>query len=338
MKSFFATSKVEAVLEVIAQGLVAVPDRWLRGDHDLAPTIKYETLANSRPSLSAIHANERIKELISGESAMMVARFGSTELRATYRSVLRKTRTGPEKLYALVARLEPPFWTKGQYRNLMTQSGFFPITRNGIDRFVNLMLDSSSEVDLLGSWVPGENVLAEELAHVEVAELESLEPFHVPNPWSAELAGLKVLVIHPFSDTIERQFAKSRHRLFPGTDILPDFDLGVMAAVQSLDSRDLQFRDWFEALDYMTEEALSRDFDVAILGCGAYGFPLAARLKQFGKKAIHLGGVTQLLFGIKGKRWDARDAYRSMYNSSWTRPSGSETPRTAGRVDGGIYW
>ena len=46
------------------------------------------------------------------------------------------------------------------------------------------------------------------------------------------------------------------------------------------------------------------DFDVAIIGCGAYGFPLAAKLKQAGKQAIHLAGATQLLFGIKGKRWE----------------------------------
>ena len=45
-------------------------------------------------------------------------------------------------------------------------------------------------------------------------------------------------------------------------------------------------------------------FDVAIIGCGAYGMPLAAMLKQAGKQAIHLGGATQLLFGIKGKRWE----------------------------------
>ena len=26
------------------------------------------------------------------------------------------------------------------------------------------------------------------------------------------------------------------------------------------------------------------------LGCGAYGFPLAAHVKRMGKKAIHMGG------------------------------------------------
>ena len=54
----------------------------------------------------------------------------------------------------------------------------------------------------------------------------------------------------------------------------------------------------------MYEQSLKTSFDVAIIGCGAYGMPLGAMLKDAGKTVIHLGGVTQILFGIKGKRWD----------------------------------
>ena len=44
---------------------------------------------------------------------------------------------------------------------------------------------------------------------------------------------------------------------------------------------------------------------VALLGCGAYGMPLGAFIKDGLKKpAIHVDGVLQLLFEIKGKRWD----------------------------------
>ena len=37
------------------------------------------------------------------------------------------------------------------------------------------------------------------------------------------------------------------------------------------------------------------DFEVALIGCGAYGLPLAAHVKRLGKKAVHLGGATQNL-------------------------------------------
>ena len=39
--------------------------------------------------------------------------------------------------------------------------------------------------------------------------------------------------------------------------------------------------------------------------------PLAAFIKSIGKKAVHLGGSTQILFGIKGERWDERDFFRN---------------------------
>ena len=42
------------------------------------------------------------------------------------------------------------------------------------------------------------------------------------------------------------------------------------------------------------------DYDIALIGCGAYGFPLAAHAKRMGKQAIHMGGSLQLLFGIRG--------------------------------------
>jgi hypothetical protein len=80
------------------------------------------------------------------------------------------------------------------------------------------------------------------------------------------------------------------------------------------------------------------EFDVAIIGCGAYGFPLAAHVKHLGKKAVHLGGATQVLFGIKGKRWLERDAVSQLINEHWVFPSEDETPAQFKNVEGGCYW
>ena len=93
-----------------------------------------------------------------------------------------------------------------------------------------------------------------------------------------------------------------------------------------------------DAVDYMYDEAMKRDFNVAILGCGAYGFPLAARIKQAGKQAIHLGGATQILFGIKGSRWDNNPFISKLYNSNWIRPNESEKPTNSGSVENSCYW
>ena len=55
----------------------------------------------------------------------------------------------------------------------------------------------------------------------------------------------------------------------------------------------------------MVKEIEKKDFDIALIGAGAYGMPLAYKIKKMGKKAIHIGGSLQCLFGIKGSRWEA---------------------------------
>ena len=83
--------------------------------------------------------------------------------------------------------------------------------------------------------------------------------------------------------------------------------------MQSIGGGKGEFATWFDALEWMEQEVDKREFDIAIIGCGAYGFNLAAHIKRKGKKAIHLGGATQLLFGITGKRWEENEDYKIAY-------------------------
>jgi hypothetical protein len=89
----------------------------------------------------------------------------------------------------------------------------------------------------------------------------------------------------------------------------------------------------------MCSEITKADFDVAIIGAGAYGMPLANFVKMtMGKLAIHMGGATQILFGIKGKRWNDVPKIKSMFNEHWINPSVAERPAGAEKVEGGSYW
>ena len=100
----------------------------------------------------------------------------------------------------------------------------------------------------------------------------------------------------------------------------------------------------------MKDEIDKQDYDIALIGCGAYGFPLAAHIKRSGKKAIHLGGALQLLFGIKGKRWTnptygmkslpfiTENYYNNMLNDFWTSPAKTEKPLNANNVVGDCFW
>ncbi|MBO6234443.1 MAG: hypothetical protein J6N43_03350, partial [Prevotella sp.] len=155
--------------------------------------------------------------------------------------------------------------------------------------------------------------------------------------WTQCLKDKKVLLVHPFTKTIKLQYQK-RKKLFKDSSLIPDFELLTVQAVQSIGGENKDFDSWFDALRYMEDEIDKQTYDIAIIGCGAYGFNLAAHVKRTGHKAIHLGGATQLLFGIIGNRWESRDDFRQLINDFWVRPSMEERPATASQVEGACYW
>mgnify|MGYP006876767746 CR=1 FL=1 len=154
-----------------------------------------------------------------------------------------------------------------------------------------------------------------------------------------QVKGKKVLVIHPFADTILKQYSLNKEHLFPDERVLPDFQLTVIKAVQSIGGKGAPgYTSWFEALEYMKRQIKERDFDIALLGCGAYGLPLASYVKQMGKQAIYIGGALQLMFGISGKRWENKEHVSRYVNQHWVHPSIEETPELYASVEAGCYW
>jgi hypothetical protein len=152
------------------------------------------------------------------------------------------------------------------------------------------------------------------------------------------LKGKKVLVVHPFEQSILHQYTNKRELLFPNKDILPDFELKTVKAVQSYAQMQTPFSDWEAALDKMKNDIAKQDFDVCLIGAGAYGLPLGAFVKELGKTALHLGGASQILFGIIGQRWYGVPAIAALFNEHWKRPFPDETPEKKAVVDKSSYW
>lgn len=282
----------------------------------------------SKRLLSSLETNKYIAQAIMSGEPLFVGRFGATELSAI-------------RIF--------DFQIKSKYKKVLKQmemwSGFFPIDISNGKKFCDLMLEDIKDADLIGVWhIPFEGYYLNKYGsrNLFTTQLLDLEPWKDEQVhWSYALKGKRVLIIHPFEDTIKNQY-KKRNEIYEKTDILPEFELITLKAVQTIaGSKDQRFRTWFEALDWMYEEAMKKEFDVAIIGCGAYGFPLAAKLKRAGKQAIHLGGATQLMFGIKGKRWERSDAFnyvKKYFNESWTYPLSQDTPLKAEKVEDGCYW
>jgi len=285
-------------------------------------------------------ASKLIYEALVSDEPFMIARFGSTELTCLTNYV--GVHSQKNQYFSYIRGETNPWWWEENIMSQMQQwSGFFPAKKEKIEQFCELMIHDIPEVDILGSWLPDERMFDKELKNAKKVWLLNLEPFWASNSWTKALEGKKVLVVHPFAQTIESQY-KKRNLIF-SNNLLPKFELTTLKAVQSIADEKTEYVDWFEALNYMKSEIDKRDYDICLLGCGAYGFPLAAHIKRSGKKSFHIGGSLQLLFGIRGKRWET-GLYKTVYNYDklineyWVRPDESEKPKASNKVEDSCYW
>jgi hypothetical protein len=164
-----------------------------------------------------------------------------------------------------------------------------------------------------------------------------LDFFAFSTPWTKYLAGKKVLVIHPFAESIQSQY-KKRNLLFQNKDTLPEFELLTLKSMNTSAGNKIG-DSWVDNYNEMCDKISKMDFDIALLGCGGYGLPLLNYIYNHKKRsAIYLGGILQLLFGIKGKRWDERPNVAALYNEHWIRPSEKEHVRGYLKIEDGCYW
>jgi hypothetical protein len=279
-------------------------------------------------TLSLQKTNETIYDMINSGKPFLVGRFGGNEL-SMLKTIEFDVKSSMDKCIEL----------------LCNNAGFFPKEAFDARRYQSEMMEFCKNCDILGVWFrPFEDYYIKKYMKpdLHLTYLQNIEPWtYTDKPWSAALKGKKILIIHPFEESIKKQY---RHRadIFQGTDILPEFELKTLKAVQTAaGAEDTRFNNWFEALEYMFSEAMKIDFDIAIIGCGAYGAPLAARIKAAGKQAVHLGGPTQIMFGIRGRRWDESpifDYVRKFYNDSWIYPGTEEKPQGAKKIENACYW
>ncbi len=223
---------------------------------------------------------------------------------------------------------------------LELHAGVYPATAEQVALFSDIYLEALREVDLLGLMKgPFEGWLVKSYApQVMRVALSDLEPYFHDEPWSQYLEGLKVLVIHPFEESILKQYTTVRRKIFANPKILPQFELSVIKAPQTITGNPREYDSWTTTLKALEQKIEREKFDVAVLGCGAYGLPLGATIKKMGKIAIHLGGATQLLFGIGGGRWRSKPRFQKFINDSWSNPLIKERSMNYEKIEEGAYW
>ncbi|HLA58611.1 MAG TPA: hypothetical protein VK622_07615 [Puia sp.] len=301
---------------------------------------KFETTSENCDYFNQAASN-LIRDGLESNLPFAVSRFGHSELRAllTYIHIHEKSSDFGKILSFVKGNKVEPWWNANVIGKITHNAGLFPSEVEVIEKFCVLLLKEMGQLDVLGSWLGGEAWIKNMMPTTKFMRFHDFYHFLHEEPWTVALKDKKVLVIHPFSTSIQRQYML-RDKIFTGVHKLPDFELITYKAVQSIAGNiPTGFDDWFQALDFMKSDISKIEFDVAILGCGAYGMPLAASIKRdLKKKAIHLGGNTQILFGIKGSRWESDPNFSSIINSYWIKPLPEETPAGHQTIDSNCYW
>ena len=92
--------------------------------------------------------------------------------------------------------------------------------------FFDVNYRALKQIDVLGSYIANEKYFKKELANAKKVNLDGYyAPFYYKDPWTKELAGKRVLVIHPFADDILSQYKNHRTQIWKDPDILPEFEL-----------------------------------------------------------------------------------------------------------------
>lgn len=273
--------------------------------------------------ITQAYSNQRLIEWIQSGKPFAAVRFGAVELGAL---------NNYEKLQLGFARSFKPSVRYSMKNN----AGFFPADDINLTHYAKHVLKELHRTDILGiSGIHMEDYFYQKyIPNAEVIQYNAFEP--LVGDWVQALRGKKVLVISPFAQEIEAQH-RIRSKLFGEGPYRVDFSLQTVKAVQTIGEQlDPRYSHWFEALDAMKVEILKHDFDIALVGAGAYGTPLCWFIQSLNKQAIQTGGATPTLFGIIGRRWEKRPHVAKHMNPYWIRPL--EKPRGFERVENGAYW
>jgi len=270
--------------------------------------------------------NEIIKKIISeSERPFLISRFGGVE-----NDIVSKY-----FLFKINKIKEIPNDT---FTSAKINAGMFSNNLEGFETFVKYIKNSISQMDACGYWnLDYTNIIYRTFYNKKLKyfDFAALEPISFSHPWTYALKGKKILVVSSFAKTIEEQY-KNRKYLFKNPEILPEFTLLTYTPVISSGDNIVPFKTWEEALLKMRDDISKLDFDIALISCGSYGMPLGGLLKEAGKSCIHVGGCLQLLFGIKGKRWDTSIGPK-FYNQHWIK-SEENKPKNSDKIENSCYW
>lgn len=287
---------------------------------------------------------EFLKVILNSDRPLFIGRLGAVELVAFLNYLQINGRLPQEESFRLkdyfFDRTLPNWWSVGSQRSMCSNAGFFPSNEETLSQWGGVMEEDLKEVDILLRWLKNEKLILPLNNEMNFLAYRNIEhPYLFKNPYIECFEGKRILVISPFSETIRHQYKNLEKIWINKKSMCPHYDLITLQSYNILggERNGVDVNNWFDALNKMKEAISHIEFDIALIGCGAYAFHLAAHVKRLRKKAITTCGSTQLLFGIYGNRWENFLTVNNILNNYWTRPFDVK-PKGYEKVENAAYW
>lgn len=235
-----------------------------------------------------------------------------------------------------------------ELRELENNAGIYTSNNASLVEYTKRLIEAYEHCTVIAEWEQGGKVFAHTGSGQEYIskrtpktpkiDARALEPYYFKDNWMTSIKGKKILIIHPFSKTFEKQVTNLK-KIFPGKSWFEDCQLQFAQPPLTL-AGNHEGKDWKEHLTPFLESLREKsDFDIALVAAGGYGMLVSDYIyKEMNKSVMYIGGALQLFFGVIGKRWFDNKDILKLVNDDWIRPSKEEKPNNFTNVEKGCYW
>jgi hypothetical protein len=276
-----------------------------------------------------------IKSIIESNSTFFIGRVAGVELKVAYKLLNGLSLNPTEEL-----------------SELENNAGIRATTTESLTNYVNALVAAYSVCTVIAEWPKlgkvfaltgaGQTLISELTPTIPKISALALEPyyFNEESSWMPALTGRRLLIIHPFSKTLQKQVPHFS-KLFPNCTWFKDCEFQFIQPPLTLAGNHANLNWETHYSEFISSPAFRelKDFDVALIAAGGYGMLIANHIyTNLKKSVIYIGGALQIFFGVIGKRWFDNKDILKLTNDDWIRPTKDDKPPNFTKVERGCYW
>jgi len=287
---------------------------------------------------------QKVKESVEQKKGFAMGKLGFSEQFLLGYLPFKETKPGNVQLKAYEALLR---------YHCEIQFGVFPTHATFLHEFAQFYTKQVQQIDILGLFQAHQeekiikaNYLRAYFIPYQMTEPDRSIPANESNCYLPYFEGKKLLFISPFADLLKSRATKNTFESVWSTIQKKWFHPSQVCSyeipysyVNSIQTHK-KYRNSINLFGEICSNIGRMDFDIALIGAGALGLPLAGYLKGQGKTAISVGGHLQVLFGVRGARW-SKDGFwtKNYFNPHWIEMPEKYHPENKSMLtDNSAYW